>query len=277
MPSQFWGVLYSPFPRAKVTSLFGWRYLTRKNGTRFRNYHRGIDFAAAMDTPIRLAAPGVLFAKGFDPVIGYWAEFLLDDGTRIRYHMLIRPSQVAKGARLGRGAVIGHVGMSGSSATGPHLHVEVIRNGVPVNPLSVFTFSAFPAGSDSTPLENDDMPTVEEIWAAQITANGKRQSIAQFIADIAVDTAAIRKAVADIPVDVWNVKVGRTPPLAVIQELTNQGTALTALAKEIRTAGGTVDLDALANLIVQKLPTAATPDEIAAAMVEAFGNLFPGN
>ena len=43
---------------------------------------------------------------------------------------------VRPGQHVSRGQVIGYIGSSGLS-TGPHLHYEVYRNGVPVNPMSV--------------------------------------------------------------------------------------------------------------------------------------------
>jgi hypothetical protein len=43
---------------------------------------------------------------------------------------------VRPGQHVSRGQVIGYIGSSGLS-TGPHLHYEVYRNGVPVNPLSI--------------------------------------------------------------------------------------------------------------------------------------------
>ena len=43
---------------------------------------------------------------------------------------------VSQGSFVRQGQVIGYVGSSGFS-TGPHLHYEVIRGGVKVNPLGV--------------------------------------------------------------------------------------------------------------------------------------------
>lgn len=44
---------------------------------------------------------------------------------------------VSKGEEVVRGQVLGLSGSTGDS-TGPHLHFEVIKNGIRVNPLSIF-------------------------------------------------------------------------------------------------------------------------------------------
>ena len=56
-------------------------------------------------------------------------------GIETKYGHMSRIAAYA-GEVVHRGEVIGYVGSSGLS-TGPHLHFEVIRNGRPVNPLSV--------------------------------------------------------------------------------------------------------------------------------------------
>lgn len=57
------------------------------------------------------------------------------DGTMTLYaHMLSGSRQVVEGQKVSQGQVIGTVGSTGNSS-GPHLHFEVRRNGVCVNPL----------------------------------------------------------------------------------------------------------------------------------------------
>ena len=51
---------------------------------------------------------------------------------------------VSAGQKVKRGQVIGYVGATGL-ASGAHLHYEVIKNGVPVNPVYYFYSNITPA------------------------------------------------------------------------------------------------------------------------------------
>lgn len=117
-----------------VASGFGYRidpiYKTPK-------MHTGLDFAAAMGTPIYATADGVVESASFDDggygnhvVInhGYGYETLYGHMVRIKAH---------SGERVKRGQVIGWVGSTGKS-TGPHCHYEVIRNNQKIDPVHYF-------------------------------------------------------------------------------------------------------------------------------------------
>lgn len=66
---------------------------------------------------------------------GRWGRMVVVDhggGWRTRYAHLKR-IKVDRGQKLDRGDVVGTVGKSGN-ATGFHLHYEVLKNGIPVDP-----------------------------------------------------------------------------------------------------------------------------------------------
>lgn len=94
--------------------------------------HTGLDFPAEPGTPIRAAAGGVVLEVSVHPEYGQTVE--LDHGNSLstRYAHL-RRSLVQAGDLVKRGQVIAEVGNSGRS-TGPHLHFEVLLQGVPQNP-----------------------------------------------------------------------------------------------------------------------------------------------
>ena len=116
----------------RITSGFGNRFHPILGYARF---HKGVDVAAAWGTPIVAAADGRVVGAGWHGGYGRQVEIAHAGGLETTYgHM---SSIAARAGELVRkGQVIGYVGSSGLS-TGPHVHFEVTRNGLPVNPMSV--------------------------------------------------------------------------------------------------------------------------------------------
>jgi murein DD-endopeptidase MepM/ murein hydrolase activator NlpD len=100
-------------------------------------HHDGVDLAAPQGTQVFAAADGVVESVAARSSLspGYGREVIIDHGFgfKTRYshlsQVLVRPGQ-----KVSRWDVIGLVGQTGR-ATGPHLHYEVLVNGLPVNPL----------------------------------------------------------------------------------------------------------------------------------------------
>lgn len=122
-----------PLPGAKLTSAFGPRSHDPLTGkTLVDGHHDGYDLAAASGTAIRAAKAGrVAFAgaKG-----GYGRSIVLAHagGWSTLYGHASRLA-VKEGQKVRAGQVIAYVGSTGRS-TGPHLHYELRRNGVAVDP-----------------------------------------------------------------------------------------------------------------------------------------------
>ncbi|GAB3237524.1 hypothetical protein GCM10027447_36710 [Glycomyces halotolerans] len=110
--------------RIDITSLFGQRW--------GRN-HNGVDFAAAVGTPIYAAYPGTVTFAGWQN--GYGNVVIIDHGegveTRYAHNSELT---VAEGQWVEAGEQISEAGNTGFSL-GPHLHFEVHVDGEPVEPL----------------------------------------------------------------------------------------------------------------------------------------------
>jgi murein DD-endopeptidase MepM/ murein hydrolase activator NlpD len=121
----------------RITSYFGYRYHPILHFSRF---HAGVDFGASWGSPIVAAADGQVVGAGWAGGYGRQVRIAHGGGLMTVYaHM----SQIVaySGEMVHRGQLIGYVGSSGLS-TGPHLHYEVRKGGVAVNPLSVRFASA---------------------------------------------------------------------------------------------------------------------------------------
>lgn len=115
--------------RGWVTSGFGYR---KSPFTGLRENHEGWDIAARAGSSVRATADGVVAVAGRE--YGYGNLVEIDHG----YGIVTRFGHNSKhlvevGERVKRGQIIALVGSTGRS-TGPHLHYEVLLNGVPVNP-----------------------------------------------------------------------------------------------------------------------------------------------
>jgi murein DD-endopeptidase MepM/ murein hydrolase activator NlpD len=118
--------------RAPITSGFGYRYHPILH---FARMHKGIDFGASWGSPIVAAADGQVTSAGFAGGYGRQVQIAHAGGIGTSYsHM--SSMVVSPGSFVRQGQLIGYVGSSGLS-TGPHLHYEVHRGGLAVNPLSV--------------------------------------------------------------------------------------------------------------------------------------------
>ncbi|WP_058088135.1 M23 family metallopeptidase [Aquabacterium parvum] len=94
--------------------------------------HTGLDFPADPGTPIVAAAGGVVLSAGPHPQYGLLVELDHGNGLVTRYAHTLR-MLVKQGDLVKRGQRIAEVGNTGRS-TGPHLHFEVLVDGVQQNP-----------------------------------------------------------------------------------------------------------------------------------------------
>lgn len=115
-----------------ITSGFGMR---RHPILRFARMHRGVDFRAAYGQPIYAATAGTVTRAGWSG--GYGKQVRIAHGGDLSTSYSHMSSiAAAPGTTVRAGQVIGYVGSTGLS-TGPHLHYELYRNGVAINPMSV--------------------------------------------------------------------------------------------------------------------------------------------
>jgi murein DD-endopeptidase MepM/ murein hydrolase activator NlpD len=94
--------------------------------------HAGLDFSAPFRSPVYNTAPGTVIFAGAKAEYGRVVEVDHGHGIVTRYAHLHR-AMVVPGQRLTGRELIGQLGSSGRSS-GPHLHYEVLVNGVAQNP-----------------------------------------------------------------------------------------------------------------------------------------------
>lgn len=123
-----------PVAGGVLGSSFGWR-IDPLNGR--SALHTGLDFPSEPGTPIVAAAGGIVVTQEYHPAYGNMVE--IDHGNDLvtRYAHASKVL-IKKGDLIKRGQKIAEVGTTGRS-TGPHLHFEVLVQGVFQDPQKFLT------------------------------------------------------------------------------------------------------------------------------------------
>lgn len=110
--------------------------VTSPFGPRNGRLHAGVDIGSPYSQEVRAAADGeVIFARDGGPGLGTAVVLRHADGfTTVYGHLSIRIAQEGESVRQGQ--ALGGVGATGN-ASGPHLHFETRRSGMPIDPLSL--------------------------------------------------------------------------------------------------------------------------------------------
>lgn len=114
-----------------VTSSFGYR---KHPVYKRRIFHRGLDIANDLGTPIYATGDGVVVKSAWDSKYGRYVKIKHAKGFETKYAHL-SASFVKPGSIVQSGQIIGEMGKTGVT-TGVHLHYEVIKNKRLMNPHS---------------------------------------------------------------------------------------------------------------------------------------------
>jgi murein DD-endopeptidase MepM/ murein hydrolase activator NlpD len=102
-------------------------------------FHRGIDVAAAAGTPVLAPAAGtvIVATASYEPSPSSGTVLAIDHGNGLTtFFAHLGTLAVHEGEEVAAGQVVATVGSTGRS-TGPHVHVEVRRDGEPVDPAAL--------------------------------------------------------------------------------------------------------------------------------------------
>jgi len=132
------GLMRTPVEGARITSSFGPRLHPVLGYTRV---HKGTDFAVPVGTTVYASGDGVVDFVGLHGGHGGFVRIRHSADLQTAYaHLSGYAPGVVVGATVRQGQSIGASGNTGLSS-GPHLHYEVIANGVQVDPMGFQTSS----------------------------------------------------------------------------------------------------------------------------------------
>lgn len=128
--------LLSPLPYDRITSGWGWR---ENPVMHFHEFHKGIDLAVPIGTPVKTIADGRVVYAGWGTGYGKYVKVEHPGGFATIYAHL-SAFKVHVGEQVKQGEVVALSGNTGWS-TGPHLYFQFFVHGTPVNPLTIAQYA----------------------------------------------------------------------------------------------------------------------------------------
>ncbi|MEA3316956.1 MAG: M23 family metallopeptidase, partial [Bacteroidota bacterium] len=118
----------------RISDYFGYR---NDPFTGKRRKHNGMDFAGPLGCPIYSTGDGTVVEARYT-FHGYGKKVVINHGFGfITIYAHLNKIVVENGDKVKRGQLIGKMGSSGRS-TGSHLHYEIRKHNVPVNPINYY-------------------------------------------------------------------------------------------------------------------------------------------
>jgi hypothetical protein len=141
-------------------------------------HHDGVDFKAPMGTPVYAVSDGIIEQQGWEDGYGKTIRLAHSRSMQSLYAHLGKFAQGLKpGTKIKQGDLIGFVGSTGLS-TGPHLHFEIRKNHIPVDPLKVAAQAAAASAQGAFAIAGNNirssMPSrgIDNLMATSATREG---------------------------------------------------------------------------------------------------------
>lgn len=153
--------LRAPLQFRRISSSFGMR---RHPILGIRRAHQGTDYAANSGTPVRAVGDGTVIFAGRRGGYGNVLEIRHRNGFVSRYaHLKGFARGISRGTRVTIAQTVAYVGTTGLS-TAPHLHFEVLVNGVHRDPRTAL------ANRAGHPLPASQRAAFDSVRAQRLTA-----------------------------------------------------------------------------------------------------------
>lgn len=124
-PLEFQPFVTSSFSNSRLHPVLG-----------YRRAHRGVDYRAAYGSKVLAVSAGTVVSAGWAGGAGRRVVVRHPSGYESAYfHLSAFGPGITPGTKVSQGQVVGRVGNSGT-VTGTHLHYELKKNGVHVNPVT---------------------------------------------------------------------------------------------------------------------------------------------